>query len=531
MTIRVRSNHRWTICGLGASFVLCLIATAAAQKAAVEDGATIPPKSNGAADPAPRRIPVWVRDARWYEFDVPRFFNGERANDPPNTAGWFDFEDKVRAVRAGKETLSPPREHELSKSAFGGDLQGVRAKLGYLKDLGVNVLSLKNVWEPGELRPAASVSAAGADGEQVLIGFLHEAHRMGLRIVLDPVPSKSQDQPVDPAKESGILSSIRWMDPNQDGNPGDGVDGWFRPSSGCIPTTELELWEERVYKLNPDAMIFGGDIESQESQRKLRSGFLVDRLEMKTLAEILTGIYGSEKPVRESGSTLSLSPVSDYRSLSLCAGDAAALSAASGPDSRPSEGQIAQWRLAATLGYLLPSPPLTVSGDEVGMYGMGEIARAPMWWIDLPGAKEKLPDYREDFRELIKWLHSRREHYRPIREGSFRVVLADEPHQLFAFARTLPGDEVIVLINYGTEKRKAIVPTSLPGKMIGVLIPYVAAEKQKPKPGDPPDIRPATKDVFRVNGSRQFANDKGEINFWIGPKSARVIIANEKGPY
>ena len=129
-------------------------------------------------------------------------------------------------------------------------------------------------------------------------------------------------------------------------------------------------------------------------------------------------------------------------------------------------------RLATVFRHFYLGAPVTHYGDEVGMYVReAPSPHRPMWWKDLLKAKDKTTDYREDFLELLTLLHRMRMRYAPLRYGDFRPILLDEKRRILAFARTLLGDEVILVMNYGQKKQVAKIPTSRPRLMVGLLAP------------------------------------------------------------
>jgi alpha-glucosidase len=80
-----------------------------------------------------------------------------------------------------------------------GDLPGARAKLGYLKDLGVDA-----VWfSPFFVSPQADAGYDVADYRDIdplfgtladFEGLLQDAERLGLKIIVDLVPNHSSDE-------------------------------------------------------------------------------------------------------------------------------------------------------------------------------------------------------------------------------------------------------------------------------------------------------------------------------------------------
>ncbi|HEY7834810.1 MAG TPA: glycoside hydrolase family 13 protein, partial [Ktedonobacterales bacterium] len=98
-------------------------------------------------------VPEWVKHAVIYQIFVDRFYNGATANDTlvqPNrydgacagpsgantTSGYYLH------TNWNDEPITPPQNCDF----FGGDLQGVIAKLAYLHDLGVNTLYLNPIF-------------------------------------------------------------------------------------------------------------------------------------------------------------------------------------------------------------------------------------------------------------------------------------------------------------------------------------------------------------------------------------------------
>ncbi|MDN5750245.1 MAG: glycoside hydrolase family 13 protein [Pseudonocardia sp.] len=80
-----------------------------------------------------------------------------------------------------------------------GDIAGIRARLGYLRDLGVDALWI-NPWYPSPMADAGydvadyrAVEPAFGTGEDAA-ALVREAHGLGLRVILDIVPNHTSDQ-------------------------------------------------------------------------------------------------------------------------------------------------------------------------------------------------------------------------------------------------------------------------------------------------------------------------------------------------
>jgi len=71
--------------------------------------------------------PTWPKEAIFYQIFPDRFYNGNKENDPPK--------------------ISKPDTPPLPDSFYGGDLEGVIKKLGYLRGLGINAIYFTPIFE------------------------------------------------------------------------------------------------------------------------------------------------------------------------------------------------------------------------------------------------------------------------------------------------------------------------------------------------------------------------------------------------
>ena len=80
-------------------------------------------------------IPKWVQGAVMYQIYVDRFYNGDKSNDVVNN-------EYAYLGRAAKniDKWDKPVENDDICNFYGGDLKGVMDKMGYLKELGVDVI-------------------------------------------------------------------------------------------------------------------------------------------------------------------------------------------------------------------------------------------------------------------------------------------------------------------------------------------------------------------------------------------------------
>jgi hypothetical protein len=207
------------------------------------------------------------------------------------------------------------------------------------------------------------------------------------------------------------------------------------------------------------------------------------------------------------------------------AGDASSPKGSTAAD----EAAAMNWRLATILQHFCGGAPLTLYGDEVGMFGgAGAASRAPMWWKAEDGTRP--PGYREDFLSLIQWLHIRREMHEPLRRGRLEEVTTDEERRLMVLARTLPGDEVLLAMNLGKEPQKLSLTRGRPGQEIGLLTPQLDPSEKGPPTASPPAIPEGQIPPLRIGGARQFVDEAGQISIYLEGQSARFLIVTDRPP-
>lgn len=170
--------------------------------------------------PKQQGVPEWARDAIWYQIFPERFRNGSRANDPcePGIPGW-----KVSPWGQDwyRQEAWEKRRGDFFRSVFdrrfGGDLIGVREKLDYLQDLGINAVYLNPVFQApslhkydaaclhhidptfgpdrdGDLKSIARAKETEdpatwiwTSADRYFLDLVGEMHRRGMRVIIDGV--------------------------------------------------------------------------------------------------------------------------------------------------------------------------------------------------------------------------------------------------------------------------------------------------------------------------------------------------------
>lgn len=167
------------------------------------------------------RTPDWAKGAVFYQIFVDRFFNGDPLNDPADREYAYIGEG-VSRIRDWNKYPAAMGVREF----YGGDLQGVLDKLDYLKDLGIDVLYFnplfvspsnhkydiqdydyidphfgKIIKDDGKVLDDGDNCNAHASkyisrvtdkvnleaSNQLFIKLVEEAHKRGMRVILDGV--------------------------------------------------------------------------------------------------------------------------------------------------------------------------------------------------------------------------------------------------------------------------------------------------------------------------------------------------------
>ncbi len=142
--------------------------------------------------------PAWLKNAALYQIFPDRFANGDPSNDPAPSwptvyglpvlhKGWSERPEGACRYYTDWCCTEDPRGRDF----FGGDLEGIRQKLPYLADLGVDALYLNPVFDAPsnhkyDTRDYTRIDPAFGD-DALFDRLAREASEHGIRIVLDGV--------------------------------------------------------------------------------------------------------------------------------------------------------------------------------------------------------------------------------------------------------------------------------------------------------------------------------------------------------
>ena len=331
-------------------------------------------------------VPNWVKTAVCYQIFPERFAVG------------YSNKDTGYVNRKWGEKPTP-------KSYYGGDLIGIREKLPYLLDLGVNVLYMTPVFcsptnHKYEITDYENVDEAFG-GNDALKALIEDAHKNGIRIILDGVFNHcSSCHPffVDAQKNKEASPYYHWFFWNEDGsyqtfgcvktmpklNTGNpeviryfsdvavmwmrdyGADGWRLDVSDEISHRFLRHFREAVMEQNPEAIIIGEDwhravryLNGDEYDGLMNYGVTKACLDLLAFETI------DAKAFRDRIVRL-------YHSYSLAANQKMLNLLGSHDTDRfltRVNGDSQRFRTAAAIMFFYPGIPCVYYGDEIGMEG------------------------------------------------------------------------------------------------------------------------------------------------------------------
>lgn len=550
--------------------------------------------------------PEWAKTCVWYQIFPERFRNGDKHNDPASTVPWqHDWfmpykpptsQPDGSPAEASGYTETGRLYDFIYRRRYGGDLQGIREKLPYLRSLGITAIYLNPIFQAeslhkydasdyrhiddafvvkdsrlklkGETEDPATWQWSESDKQ--FLAFLKEAHAMGFKVILDGVfnhvgrefwafqdvmKNKEKSKYVDwfdivsfepfhykawdhddgelprlkhddalglskPVRDHIFAITKRWMDPNGDGDPSDGIDGWRLDVASDVNEHFWRDWRKLVKSTNPNAYIVA---ELWEESKKWLKGDCFDAVMNYEFARRVQRFVMNQKKTTkpsEFGKELETmlawyEPQVNYvlqnlydshdtdRIASMCMNpdleyDRSNRLQDNNPNynsGEPTQDCYDRVKLAVTFQMTFLGAPMVWYGDEVGMFGADDpTCRKPMLWEDLlpyqdPGEKIH-EDVRDHFRRMIAIRNSRA----PLQLGSFEILQADDATGVFAFARTLDANSVVVVLNNSDKPQMIGVPVSWPdGSAVIRLDDPKSAEIVEAPAGSPtgrPTIRP-----------------------------------------
>ncbi|MFW5653665.1 MAG: glycoside hydrolase family 13 protein, partial [Planctomycetota bacterium] len=347
---------------------------------------------------------------------------------------------------------------------------------GVFNHVGREHPAFAHVMEHGEDSPFADWFMCEFDDEGNLVGWVAWDEPNGW---LPKFNQKENRDLVDPVKKHIFDITRRWMDPNGDGDPSDGIDGWRLDVPLDVGIPFWIDWYHLVKSINPEAYISAEIWTEWESEPHLRGdrfdaqmhypvaretiNWLVMEPGMTSdeFADRLEGIYARFEPQTELVQQNLFASHDTERVVSNLYNDIPGRYFDSGnrpqqgepfKEDRPDERAYAMSRLALAMQATYVGTPMIYYGQEIGMHGADDPScRKPRPWPDTPAPvnAEDRPDYElESF--YREWLNMRANDV-VLQLGSVEH-LSSGRDDVFAFVRQLNGEARLVVINRGIRR-------------------------------------------------------------------------------
>lgn len=334
--------------------------------------------------------------------------------------------------------------------------------------------------------------------------------------------------------ENGIVSgpkkyifdiTKRWMDPNGDGNPNDGIDGWRLDVAFCVKHQFWKDWRTQVKSINPEAYLTAEVIDPIDILKPYLEGdefdavmnynfafacadyFIADKTRVQTsefdkmLKELRnafpSGVEYVQQNLFDSHDTnrflshIVNKDLGRFRDWGKYFG----LSKGDNPNydtRKPTANEIQIARLMILFQMTYVGAPMIYYGDEVGMWGANDPdCRKPMIWDDMkfedekymPGqslkAKSDNVSANTNLLEHYKKLIRIRKENLALQLGDFEALLVDDKKELYAFSRTYKDEKIIVVLNNSGKEQKAEIKTPANTKWTDLLNGNVEYQSSK----------------------------------------------------
>lgn len=281
----------------------------------------------------------------------------------------------------------------------------------------------------------------------------------------------------------------RWMDPNGDGNPSDGIDGWRLDVAEDRPTKFWADWNALVQSINPEAYttaeVWGNPLKMIASGRfsatmnyygfaMPTTGFFID----ETLtASRFAAILDERRNALPAGTAPIMQNLMDSHDTDRLASRVVNGHNPDNPDHidfnnasnartsanyqirKPDHRERAIQRMIALFQMTYVGAPMIYYGTEAGMWGGNDPDdRMPMIWEDLvyepqaidPRGHPRQPDNIIFDKELFDFYRKAiglRMSYPALRQGDYRVLGTSDEKKIMAFVRKDSQTAIAIAFN------------------------------------------------------------------------------------
>jgi glycosidase len=301
-----------------------------------------------------------------------------------------------------------------------------------------------------------------------------------------PEFNRTKNDLVDGPKQYIFNSTRKWMDPDGDGDPSDGIDGWRLDVAREVPIGFWKQWQNIVKSINTNSIIVGelwelspdfisadGPFDALMNYNfafAVNDFFIADKNQI-TVDEFINQLkqIDSTYPGENLFALQNLLSSHDIERLS---------SMILNPDrkydhdgnernekynpGKPTEEVYEKQKLIAAFQLFYRGAPMIYYGDEIGMWGADDPhCRKPMIWDELEYDNEVIDqssgfrtgygsctvEQNKDLLNFYKEIIKLREDYQELVKGDVNFIYQNNEQKTFAFERNLNDKKVICVFN------------------------------------------------------------------------------------
>lgn len=290
----------------------------------------------------------------------------------------------------------------------------------------------------------------------------------------------------------------RWMDPNADGNPNDGIDGWRLDVAEKV---NLNFWKQfRIWvkEINPEAYITGEIWWDNWNQNEMFNAsawlqgdafdgvmnyrfaqavkmFVIDekkQISSEAFADSIM-VLGKQYPKDNLYAALNLMDSHDVdRLASQIINPDKFYDHQANPQQNkdykvrgPNESELLKQKLIVGMQMTMPGAPMIYYGDEAGMWGGDDPdCRKPMVWKSIsyekevtdPFERERTPDVVAFNGDLFNWykkLIGIRKANLELSDGNLEFFYNNNSDRVVGYKRALNNKSLYVIINNNNQKK------------------------------------------------------------------------------
>ncbi len=314
----------------------------------------------------------------------------------------------------------------------------------------------------------------------------------------------------------------RWGDPNGDGNPEDGIDGWRLDVAHQV---DMDFWNDFskwVRDVNPDAYLTGevwwknfrdnimydaspylypGPFDAVMNYRFTDAtvkAFINEKDQITTTQfDNLLAFMRNNYPQKDQYYLQNLMGSHDIeRFASMVVNPDRWIDHASNLQydkdfkvRKPNQKERQLQKVIIAFQFTYIGAPYIYYGDEVGMWGADDPdCRKPMIWEEFDYDDEKYHPFDldrpvnevkvdHDLLNHYRKMAGLREKYECLRNGDYETLLTDDQNMLYAFKRSTPDQQIVALFNLSSEVQDIVQQELFEGNGESWQIIFPAREK------------------------------------------------------